>query len=115
MKKVVINNSYGGFNLSDKAVKMLSELKGESIEWIQWYSLPRDDKDLVEVVEKLGYAANNLWSNLAIAEIPEDIGWEIQEYDGLETVCETHRTWGPSITFKKPKPKHNKDVDQDRQ
>jgi|SRR6185437_426618 len=53
----------------------------------------RSDKDLVEVVEKLGTKANGFCADLQITEIPDDIKWSIHNYDGMEHVEEAHRTW----------------------
>lgn len=53
----------------------------------------RDDRDLVAVDRELGEKANGGHAELKIVEIPDDVEWEIDEYDGLETVAETHRTW----------------------
>ena len=55
--------------------------------------IKRDDPILVKVVEKLGKKANGKYSELKIVEIPDDVEWEIDEYDGLETVEEAHRSW----------------------
>ena len=61
-----------------------------------WYAgdLKRDDRVLVAVVEELGKRASNSLSKLEIVEIPIDVEWLIEEYDGNEWVSETHRTWG---------------------
>jgi hypothetical protein len=56
-------------------------------------NIPRDDPDLVFVVEKLGSRANGMCANLEITEIPDGIEWVIGEYDGMEQVEEAHRTW----------------------
>lgn len=56
--------------------------------------ISRTDKDLVSVVEELGKGANGMASSLKVVEIPDDVEWEISEYDGLETVEEKHRSWG---------------------
>lgn len=53
----------------------------------------RTDKDLISVVEKLGKEANGNCAKLSIVEIPDDVDWEIDEYDGREHVAEKHRTW----------------------
>ena len=53
----------------------------------------RDDPALVEVVEELGDAANGQLARLEIVEIPDDVEWQIEEYDGIEWVAEKHRTW----------------------
>ena len=55
--------------------------------------LARDDPYLVAVVEELGERANGRHASLKIVEIPADVNWEIDEYDGNETVAEKHRTW----------------------
>ena len=67
----------------------------------QWYSdhalensrLPRDDTDLVAVVEELGAEASGLCASLKVVEIPAGVKWRIEEYDGNEHVAEDHRTW----------------------
>jgi len=56
-------------------------------------NIPRDDPLLVEVVEELGENANGNFARLEIVEIPDDVDWEIDEYDGQEHVAEKHRTW----------------------
>lgn len=81
--KVVYNDSYGGFNLSEKAKEMLSQLKGIEISYDT--IILRHDKDLVAVVEKLGAEASGRYSNLKIAEISSD-RYRIFDYDGLESV-----------------------------
>ena len=55
--------------------------------------IERNDADLVAVVEKLGDNANSQFAKLEIVEIPDGIDWEIDDYDGSETVAEKHRTW----------------------
>lgn len=32
-------------------------------------------------------------ADLKIVEIPDDVEWVIEEYDGIEYVSEVHRTW----------------------
>ena len=53
----------------------------------------RDDTDLVAVVEELGEKSWGSCAELKIVEIPNDVEWEIDEYDGLETVEEKHCSW----------------------
>jgi hypothetical protein len=48
---------------------------------------------LVQVVEELGKEANGNYAKLEIIEIPDDVDWEIDEYDGMEHIAEKHRTW----------------------
>ena len=55
--------------------------------------IDRDDPILIQVIEELGDAANGDHAELAIVEIPDDVEWEISEYDGREHVAEKHRVW----------------------
>ena len=87
MRKIVINACFGGFELSEKAVSILGE--GYAYEW----DIQRDDPELVRVVEALGEEANGECAQLKVIQIPEDVAWEIKEYDGSEHVAEKHRTW----------------------
>jgi hypothetical protein len=55
--------------------------------------LDRDDPILVQVVQELGSEASGRFADLKVVEIPVDVDWIIDEYDGLEWVAEKHRTW----------------------
>lgn len=77
-----------------------TENLGEEITWedlkesyFRERDIPRNDTDLVEVVELLKEKANGACASLNIVKIPDGIEWEISEYDGLETVEEKHRSW----------------------
>lgn len=108
--KIVYNDCYGGYALSDKAIDWLSEhgsdktkrfiaqKRLEANEKTKYdstkifyvmdalrYFLKRHDPDLVAVVEALGKEVNGTFSDLAIKEIEEDM-YNIEEYDGKETV-----------------------------
>ena len=116
--KVVINSCYGGFELSDPAFEKLLDRKG--IAWEKqinsyktahdYYSAghlgnednylffnglidDRGDQDLVAVVEELGEASDGPCAKLKIIDVPDDVKWHIEEYDGLEWIAEDHRTW----------------------
>ena len=118
--KVVINTDFGGFGLSREAFERLLKRKGIDYEVVESKTLGviresfyhkghagddefylsdydfygnRSDEDLVEVVETLGSAANGSYSNLKVVEIPDDVEWYIEEYDGREHIAERHRTW----------------------
>lgn len=83
IRKVVINNCYGGFGLSSEAEKYLKE----EIERIgSVYDLERDNPKLVEAVETLGKKVNTRFSDLIVVEIPDCLSWEIEEYDGVESL-----------------------------
>lgn len=53
----------------------------------------RTDPALVQIVEELGSAANDEFAKLKIVEIPDDVNFIIEEYDGMEIIAEVHRTW----------------------
>ena len=53
----------------------------------------RNDPDLVKVVQKLKKKANGRFADLKIINIPDDVKWDIDEYDGMEKVVEQHRSW----------------------
>lgn len=99
--KVVINTRYGGFGLSRKALEMYSVLKyGENfvkdhrsyhyvkIDENVFYENDndRDDPLLVKVVEELGEDSFGKYSRLVVREIPDGSEWEIEEYDGRESL-----------------------------
>lgn len=59
-----------------------------------WCEPDRTDPDLITVVEKLKNKANGACASLDIIEIPDDVkDWEIEDYDGMESVHEVHRSW----------------------
>jgi hypothetical protein len=92
--KVVINNQYGGFGLSYKAVMRYAEIKGIADDsfWDDC-EIERNDPALVQTVEELGDEANGEHATLKIIEIPDGIDFVIEEYDGNEWVSEKHKTW----------------------
>ena len=57
--------------------------------------IPRDDEDLVAVVEELGANSWGEFTTLKVVEIPNNVEWEIiEEYgDGEEYITEKRRTW----------------------
>jgi len=92
--KVVINSCFGGFRLSQKALLLFKQYKADrGLVWS--YNFERNDPILIEVVEELGIkeASDALFSSLRIIEIPDDIEWLVEDFDGLEHVAEKHRCW----------------------
>jgi hypothetical protein len=54
----------------------------------------RASEDLIAVIEEMGVAeASGKYAELKIVEVPDDVKWHIDEYDGIEHVAENHRTW----------------------
>lgn len=90
--KIVINCCYGGFSLSEEAYNFLG------IEWDgNGYAYSDDEKrtapELIECVETLGDKSFGWLAKLKVIEIPDDVDYEIEEYDGAEWVSEKHRKW----------------------
>jgi len=56
-------------------------------------NIDRDDPALVQVVNELGEAAGDKYAKLKVVEVPSDIHWTIEEYDGWERVEEVHHCW----------------------
>lgn len=57
------------------------------------HGIERNDPALIQVFEELGEKANGVHADLKVVDIPDDVNWEIEEYDGLEWVAEVRRTW----------------------
>lgn len=109
--KIVVNRCFGGFSISKECAEYMASLgdeqaKAELEEYKQsnfWYGYgytegfddgyPRDSETLVKAVEELGAKANGASAELEVVEIPDDVKWEIDEYDGVETIREAHRSW----------------------
>jgi hypothetical protein len=115
--KIAINKQHGGFGLSDEAFEALLKRKGIEFEiaesefgcsnyyakghagddeyFISQYEYyePRNDPDLIAVIEEFGDNAHGWAASLKIVEIPYGVAWQIQDYDGVEWVAEKHRTW----------------------
>lgn len=102
--KIVINYCYGGFSVSDAVMEELN-LPNNGDDWNhinnQTFDIDSDNYEqyrthapLIKAIEKIGYPnCNGAYADLKIIEIPDNVNWEIQEYDGIETIHEVHRTW----------------------
>lgn len=114
--KVVINKDFGGFGLSEEGFELYLKYKEIEFEverkqglfgtfyykkghlkdenfYLSEYDIDRADPALIQVVEELGDRANSNYSSLKVVEIPDDIEWTVEEYDGMEHIAEKHRTW----------------------
>lgn len=111
--KIAINRCFGGFGLSDQAIQLYGKLAGLNLiskengyfgltwylnsvddkNYFSAYDIPRDDPNLIQVIEELGELSWGPYSELAIIEIPDDVKWTIEKYDGNEHIAECHRTW----------------------
>ena len=92
MIKIVINKCFGGFGLSEEAIAKYNTAKGTS--GISIYDIERDDPELIAVVEELGQTAGGRYAELIIIEIPDGVEYTIEDYDGIESIHEVHRSWG---------------------
>jgi hypothetical protein len=93
LQRIVINDCYGGFGLSDRAIAEYKKLAGITDADFYDRDIPRDDPYLVKIVKEMGMSANGAHANLKIVEVPADVDWIVSEYDGAEWVAEVHRTW----------------------
>lgn len=109
--KVVINSDWGGFSVSRELVLWARNhtgdpnwggkcIKGDLYEdgrpvdcdYGYIHSIARTDPVLVEGVETLGAAAaSGPKASLKIVEIPDGIEYEIDDYDGRESIHERHQ------------------------
>ena len=89
--------------MSKEAQELYAQLKGIELETynksycfyknLSVHDIPRNDPALIQVVEQMGEASWSTVSELKVVEIPDDVDWYIEEYDGDEWVAERHRTW----------------------
>ena len=86
----MINKCFGGFGLSQEAFKYVNV--DEEFEYDRY--VKRDNKRLVDFIEMNSpEVASGRYSELKVVEIPDDVDWVIEEYDGIEWVSEVHRIW----------------------
>lgn len=78
--KFVLNKSYGGFNLPVE-FRALYNINSLEEEW----AIERTDKRLINFVTENG--GRTEWGKLKVVEIPDTAtDWEINEYDGFESI-----------------------------
>lgn len=91
IKEIVLNEKYGGFGLSWKAVERLQELDHPLAKVVEkhddnfnsyLHDIERDDPLLVQIVRELGDEANGECSNLVIRKYHIDL--HIEYEDGYE-------------------------------
>ena len=82
--KLVINRCYGGFGLSEKAESILLMILGEDGS----NEMERHNPIFVALVENMGEAVNGSFAKLEVVEIEDGLDYDIEEYDGYESVSE---------------------------
>ena len=115
VQRIVINKCYGGFSLSREGILLYLELAGITYTLIPQQDrdaqqrlgdkimvdgaefncrdIPRTDPALIGVISQLGSKADGEYATLKVVEVPPNIDWFIDDYDGKEWVAEKHRTW----------------------
>lgn len=77
--KIVINRRFGGFGLSDEALKAL----GVAYD----YEVSRTNPKLIEMIEKNSDAVSGSFAKLAVVNIPDNAtDWKMEDYDGVESI-----------------------------
>ena len=84
--KVVVNNCFGGFRLSQAAFRMLDQINAPKEHDEVYFFDNRHDSNLIHVVETLGQQASGESSKLEVVEWPESVPYRIDDYDGREKV-----------------------------
>jgi hypothetical protein len=92
IRRIAICKQHGGFGISEQAMELYKTRAGITKE-IYDREIPRDDPILIQIIRELGDDADTRFCTLKVVEIPADVDWQIDEYDGLEWVAEKHRTW----------------------
>ena len=99
--KVVINRCYGGFGLSDECAIALGAVLKQFGDYF-YQEFPngkraqnyRTDPKLIRLMETKGSEwCSGSFAELKVVEVPDDVEWEIHDYDGMETIEEVHRSW----------------------
>jgi hypothetical protein len=116
LTEVVINESYGDFELSPIAQRMYLDrakipytiqhrsdrfsdeqfgpylILSNGVTW-DCKRLERDDPNLIDIVKELGIKAEGNHASLKIVKVPSNVEWTIHQHNGFEWVAEKHRTW----------------------
>jgi len=71
-----------------------NEVKDNNSHYIYYRDIERDSPLLLQVIEEIGEEnASGSCAELKVVDIPDGTEWEIDEYDGQETIREKHRSW----------------------
>lgn len=82
--------NYNMIDLGASAIVNYTDIKSGSL---SEYDIERTDELMIEIIEEIGEDADGSCANLEIVDIPDDMEYEIDDYDGIETLRELHRTW----------------------
>lgn len=85
MTKILYNDCFGGFGLSEEAIAEYNKRTGNDIKWSD--DIERDDPVLVAIVEEMGSGrASGGCAELRIIDLEPGTKYYIDEYDGRESV-----------------------------
>lgn len=82
---VIINDSYGGWRLSQQAVDLYNQRTNQNHTYKTLTNDFREDLILINIVKELGPLASGYYASLKVVDVVKDY-YVIDEYDGLETV-----------------------------
>ena len=92
MTRVLVNSCFGGFGFSDFVLKEFNKRTGDSCEGNE--ERYRTHEVIIDIFEEFGSEkCSGNYAKLKLIEIPDDVDYEITEYDGMEKVEECHRSW----------------------
>ena len=96
-RKIMIYTDYGGFHIGTTGLFRYNERRRAAgkAPVARYDEIQRDDPILVALFEENPQMMTGGLPGLEIVEIPADVDWCIEDYDGCEWVAEKHRTWPP--------------------
>lgn len=71
----------------------VEEIPSEYFYYKSFGEADRVDPDLISIIEEMGSEANGSCADLRIKNIPDGAAYEIDEYDGNETVVTPRQSW----------------------
>lgn len=94
LDKINKENSEMGVFCSTKDLGKTTKKYPSNKDFFYYGNIDRTDPDLVAVVEKLGNKANGWAAKLRVVDIPDGARYSIDDYDGVESIHESHEVWG---------------------
>ncbi|MCJ7636436.1 MAG: hypothetical protein MUO21_03015 [Nitrososphaeraceae archaeon] len=85
-------DSFIAYSVTEDLGKKIEKLPNDERLWYDG-NLERTDPILIQVINEMGEKADDRFAKLEIVEIPDGVEWQIDEYDGYESIHETHRSW----------------------
>lgn len=102
MPQVIINKSYGALHFNDEVIALYKKRNPHNIVDLTDHDLLRQNVFVIGIVKEIGVMNSageyiNVHETpgrpIKIVDIPDDVEWELCEYDGIEHIAEKHRTW----------------------